>query len=274
MSSDLDRYASFDTMLFDRPAEHVLRVTLNRPEKLNAITPAMDYQLLALWPAIDADPATRAVIITGAGRGFCAGGEMAEMPTSLSDPLAFFCNYFERARALVSGIVGLRKPLISAINGPAVGAGLAIALLADISIASKTAKLIDGHLRLGVAAGDHAAMIWPILCGLAKAKYYLLTNDTLSGEEAERINLVSLAVEPDELTERAVAVAVKLAQSAPTALRMTKYILNHELRNRQTIFDLSAALEMVGFGSTEANEAIRAFQQCSQPVFSDKIDFW
>jgi enoyl-CoA hydratase len=274
MSSDLDRYASFDTMLFDRPAEHVLRVTLNRPEKLNAITPAMDYQLLALWPAIDADPATRAVIITGAGRGFCAGGEMAEMPTSLSDPLSFFCNYFERARALVFGIVGLRKPLISAINGPAVGAGLAIALLADISIASKTAKLIDGHLRLGVAAGDHAAMIWPILCGLAKAKYYLLTNDTLSGEEAERINLVSLAVEPDELTERSVAVAVKLAQSAPTALRMTKYILNHELRNRQTIFDLSAALEMVGFGSTEANEAIRAFQQRSQPVFSDKIDFW
>jgi enoyl-CoA hydratase len=162
---------------------------------------------------------------------------------------------------------------VSAINGAAVGAGLAIALLADVPIAAKTAKLVDGHLRIGVLPGDHAALIWPLLCGLAKAKYYLMTNETITGEQAEAMNLVALSVDAADLAAKSVEVAVKLANTAPTALRMTKYVLNHYLRQNQTIFDLSAALEMANFGTAEADEAMRAYLARETPAFPPGRDF-
>ena len=111
------------------------------------------------------------------------------------------------ARDLVFNVINCSKPIVSAIHGPAVGAGLVAGLLADVSVVARTARIIDGHTRLGVAAGDHAAICWPLLCGMAKAKYYLLTCDTLTGEEAERIGLVSLCVDDDEVQDRALAVA-------------------------------------------------------------------
>ncbi len=119
---------------------------------------------------------------------------------------------------------------MSAIHGPAVGAGLVAALLADVSVAGRSARIIDGHTRLGVAAGDHAAICWPLLCGMAKAKYYLLTCDPLTGEEAERIGLVSLCVDDDAVGERALEVAVQLAAGAQSAIRWTKHTLNHWYR--------------------------------------------
>src|SRR5882672_5555090 len=115
-------------------------------------------------------------------------------------------------------VINCDKPIISAINGVAVGAGLAVALLADISIASETARFTDGHTRLGVAAGDHAAVIWPLLVGMAKAKYYLLTCDMLDAKEAERIGLVSMVVPPDQLMSKAMEVAQKLANGPQMAL--------------------------------------------------------
>src|SRR4029079_18012490 len=111
------------------------------------------------------------------------------------------------ARDIVFNVIDCSKPIVSAIHGPAVGAGLVVALLADVSVAARTARIIDGHTRLGVAAGDHAAICWPLLCGMAKAKYYLLTCDPMSGEEAERIGLVSLCVDDDEVQDRALAIA-------------------------------------------------------------------
>jgi enoyl-CoA hydratase len=143
------------------------------------------------------------------------------------------------------------KPIISAINGPAVGAGLVVALLADISIAAEGARLADGHVRMGVAAGDHAAIIWPLLCGLAKAKYYLLTSDFLSGREAERIGLVSLCVPDDQLLEKAMAIATDLANGPRQAIRFTKRALNQWPLQAGPIFDHSLALEMLGFFSED-----------------------
>jgi len=268
MTAELSRYADFTALLFDRPAPYVLRVTINNPEKLNAIDHAVEHDLHRVWSVIDADPETRVSIITGAGRAFCAGGSFDAMPTEGRDRQAEFVAGFGSARALVAALIGSTKPIISAINGPAIGAGLAVALLADIPIAAKDAKLFDGHLRIGVVPGDHAAMIWPLLCGLAKSKYYLMTNEVLTGAEAERINLVALAVDGAELQERALDVAVKLSATAPTALRMTKYVLNHSLRQNQTIFDLSAALEMVNFGSAENLEAMRAYAAKEKPDFA------
>src|SRR5205823_5444221 len=132
---------------------------------------------------------------------------------------------WKEARDLVYNLINCSKPIVSAIHGPAVGAGLVVGLLADISIAARSARIIDGHTRLGVAAGDHAAIVWPLLCGLAKAKYYLLLCEPVSGEEAERIGLVSLCVDDAALQETALRIAERLAAGSPTAIRWTKYAL-------------------------------------------------
>ena len=163
---------------------------------------------------------------------------------------------WREARDLVYNMLNCSKIIVSAIHGPAVGAGLAAGLMADISIAARNAKLIDGHTRLGVAAGDHAAIIWPLLCGMAKAKYYLLTCDTISGEEAERLGLVSLVCEEPELQAKALEVARKLAAGPQTALRWTKYSLNNWLRMAGPAFDASLALEILGFTGPEVKEGL------------------
>jgi len=153
------------------------------------------------------------------------------------------------------------------MHGPAVGAGLVAGLLADISIAAKNARIIDGHTRLGVTAGDHAAIVWPLLCGMAKAKYYLLTCEQVSGEEAERIGLVSLCCEEAELQAKALEVARKLAAGAQTALRWTKSSLNNWLRMAGPTFDNSLALEMLGFTGPEVREGAASHREKRTPKF-------
>ena len=270
----MDQYARFDRLLFDRPAPYVLRIMINNPEKMNALDVAAHHQLETVWAAIDEDPQTRVSIVTGAGRAFSSGGSFDAMPIEpVLDATQTFSRGFREASRLVSSIINARKPIISAINGPAVGAGLAIALLADIPIAAKQAKLLDGHLRIGVVPGDHAAMIWPLLCGIAKAKYFLMTNATMTGEEACQNNLVALAVDASELQDRAVEVAQKLAATAPTALRMTKYVFNHWLRQSQPVFDLALAFEMVNFSGDEAKVAMKAMASKTDAQFSDDVQF-
>ncbi len=148
--------------------------------------------------------------------------------------------------------------MVSAIRGNAVGAGLAIALLADISVASQSARILDGHTKLGVAAGDHSVIIWPLLCGLAKARYHLLTNKPLSGAEAERIGLVSVAVPDDEVIETAFGVARTLRDGSATAISWTKHALNNWLRLAGPSFDTSLALEFLGFRLKDVREGLSA----------------
>jgi enoyl-CoA hydratase len=214
----------------------------------------------------DEDPDVSAALLTGAGDAFSAGGDMAMIDTIMNDFQARARNWKE-AKDIVYNIINCSKPVVSAIRGPAVGAGLVCGLLADVSIASKKARIIDGHTKLGVAAGDHAAIVWPLLCGLAKAKYYLLLCDTLSGEEAERIGLVSLAVEDSELDAKALEIATRLADGPPSAIRWTKYALNNWLRQMGPSFDASLALEFMGFTGPEAREGVAAFKEKRKPDF-------
>ena len=174
---------------------------------------------------------------------------------------------WREARDLVYNVINCSKPVVSAMHGPAVGAGLVAGLLADISIAAKTARIIDGHTRLGVAAGDHAAIVWPLLCGMAKAKYYLLLCETVSGEEAERIGLVSLAVDEADLVPKAFEVAKKLALGAQSAIRWTKYSLNNWLRMAGPTFDASLALEFMGFAGPEVREGMASLKEKRAPKF-------
>jgi enoyl-CoA hydratase len=153
------------------------------------------------------------------------------------------------------------------MHGPAVGAGLVAGLLADVSVVGRTARIIDGHTRLGVAAGDHAAICWPLLCGMAKAKYYLLTCETLTGEEAERIGLVSLCVDDDRVHDTALEVAVALSRGAQSAIRWTKHTLNHWYRAQGAIFDASLAYEFLGFAGPDAREGLASRVEKRAPNF-------
>jgi enoyl-CoA hydratase len=261
-----DRYAQFDAFDIDWPAPRVLRIAFNRPDTYNSVDAVGHRQLTYIWREIDDDPDVSCVILTGKGKAFSSGGDFSMIQEAIDDPKAR-ARTWKEARDLVYNIVNCNKPIISAINGVAVGAGLVAGLLADISIAGKRARIVDGHTRLGVAAGDSAIMNWPLLCGMAKAKYLLLMCEEVDGEEAERIGLVSLCVEDDELQDRALAVANKLVAGAPQAIRWTKYALNNWYRMMGPSFDASTALEMLGFAGEEAKEGLAALQERRSPNF-------
>jgi enoyl-CoA hydratase/carnithine racemase len=262
-----ERYGRFSRLLIDRPHPRVLRVVMNRPEKLNAADGEMHADLTEIWRVIDTDLSVNAVLLTGAGKAFSAGGDLDLVDKMIAD-FDTRMRVWKEARDMVYNLINCSKPVVSAINGAAVGAGLVLAILADISIAAKSARLIDGHTKLGVAAGDHAAIIWPLLCGMAKAKYHLLLCEPVSGEEAERIGLVSLAVPDAEVQTRAMEVAVRLAEGAPNAIRWTKYALNNWLRAAGPIFDASLGMEFLGFSGHELPEGTAALREKRKPNFS------
>ena len=262
-----DRYAHYKRLQFDRPHPRVLRITMSNPGRLNSADDVMHGELGSIWRDIDADPSVSAAILTGAGKAFSAGGHF-DMIQNIIDDFPTRARSWKEARDIVYNLINCSKPVVSAMRGPAVGAGLVCGLLADISIAAKEARIIDGHTRLGVAAGDHAAIVWPLLCGMAKAKYYLLLCDPVSGVEAERIGLVSLAVEDAELDAKAVEIATRLAEGAPNAIRWTKYALNNWLRMAGPTFDASLALEFMGFSGPEVKEGLASHREKRKPNFS------
>lgn len=249
----------------------VLELVLDVPGKLNAIDGALHADLAYVWRDIDADPSVRAVLLRAEGKAFSAGGDLAWV-SELTEDFAARARGFREARDLVHNMVNCSKPTVSAINGMAVGAGLALALLSDISVAAKSAVLLDGHTRIGVAAGDHGVLIWPILCGLARAKYHLLLCERIDGETAERIGLVSLCVDDAALLERARDIAHRLATSSPTAIRWSKHALNSWLRMALPAFDASAAMEFLGFTGPDAKEGLAAVRERRAPQFTGPAD--
>lgn len=264
-------YADFQHILFERREHGVLWLTLNRPEVLNAADRRLHTELVEVWGTIDRDPQVRVAVVTGSGRAFSAGGDLQMVEDSHRD-YDEIIRILEEARDLVYNMLHCRKPIISAINGAAVGAGLVVALLADISIAGESARLADGHLRMGVAAGDHAAIIWPLLCGMAKSKYYLLTSDFVGGREAERMGLVSLCVRDDELLARTAAVAEDLATGPRHAIQFTKRTLNQWLLAAGPIFDHSLALEMLGFFSPDMMAGVEGLRRKEKPRFPSNAE--
>ncbi|MGW4474218.1 enoyl-CoA hydratase/isomerase family protein [Nonomuraea sp. NPDC004354] len=262
--SAFDRYTK---LRVDRPAGGVARVTISEPGRLNAVDMTGHRELADIWRDLDRDESVRAILVTGEGEAFSAGGDLAMIEEMTRDH-ATRMRVFAEARDIVYNVLNCAKPVVSAIRGPAVGAGLAVALLADISVAGRTARIIDGHTRLGVAAGDHAAIIWPLLCGMAKAKYHLLLCEPVTGEQAERMGLVSVCVDDAEVHDRAMEIAVRLAEGAQEAIRLTKYSLNNWLRMAGPTFDASLAMEFLGFSGPDVVEGVRALREKRPPSFS------
>ena len=259
-------YDEYQHLKFDLKPNGVLLATMNRPDVLNATNARLHWELTQIWRTVDDDPNVKVVLVTGAGKAFSAGGDMEMVEAMAGNPEAV-AKAMREAGDIVYNMINLDKPIISAINGVAVGAGLAVALIADVSIMSETARITDGHLRLGVGAGDHAAIIWPILCGMAKAKYYLLTAEFIDGKEAERIGLVSLCAPAEKLMDKAWEVADKLAAGPQLAQRWTKRALNNWLRVASPIFDASLAFEMLNFLGGDVHAGIAGIKERKPPKF-------
>src|SRR5881409_2776377 len=259
-------YRDYQHLRFERRERGVVLVTINRPEVLNATNDRLHWELTQVWLTLDADPTARVAVVTGAGRAFSAGGDLDMVDANSRDPRRL-ARTVREASDLVYNMINTDKPIVSAINGVAVGAGLVVGLLADVSIMSESAHITDGHTKLGVVAGDHAAIVWPLLCGMAKAKYYLLTSDFLDGREAERIGLVSLCVPRDQVVDKALEVADQLAAGSQPAIRWTKRALNNWLRQAGPIFDQSIALEMLTFMDEDVREGLAAIREKRPPAF-------
>lgn len=251
-------YDQFQHLDFARPKPGILLVTINRPERRNAVNDRLHEELGEVWLTVGRDPAVDVVVITGAGDAFSVGGDLKDGDGKPGNPNPVIYTG-EMALRLVYNMIQLDKPIISAINGAAAGAGLATALCADISIIAEDAVLSDAHSRIGVASGDHAVMLWPLFCGMPKAKLYLLTADRLDGREAERIGLVSRCEPRERVLPEALALAERLTGLHQQALRWTKRSLNHWLRQAGPMFDLSVAYESLNFMQDESREALAAF---------------
>lgn len=270
---DYDQYRALE---FKRHDDGILEIIMNgtgaNRSGLATAGHEMHRELADVWRDVERDPDTRVALIRGEGKGFSGGGDLG-MVEDMADDFQVRARVWREARDLVYNVINCSKPIVSAMHGPAVGAGLVAGLLADISIAAKNARIIDGHTRLGVAAGDHAAIVWPLLCGMAKAKYYLLLCEPVSGEEAERIGLVSLAVDEAELLPKALDVARRLAHGSATAVRWTKYALNNWLRSAGPTFDASLALEFMGFSGPDVREGIASLRERRAPDFKSDAPF-
>ncbi|KVQ67026.1 enoyl-CoA hydratase/isomerase family protein [Burkholderia territorii] len=274
--ADLAAYGAYEALKVTRREHGVLDIVMSgegaNRSGLATANERMHRELADIWRDVDRDPDTRVAVIRGEGKGFSAGGDLA-LVEAMANDFDVRARVWREARDLVYNVINCSKPIVSAMHGPAVGAGLVAGLLADISIAAKDARIIDGHTRLGVAAGDHAAIVWPLLCGMAKAKYYLLLCEPVSGEEAERIGLVSLTVEPADLLPKAYEVAERLAHGSQSAIRWTKYALNNWLRSAGPAFDTSLALEFMGFSGPDVQEGIRSLRERRAPDFRGDAPF-
>ena len=265
---------SYSTLLVDQK-DRVLTVTLNRPERLNAVDEAMHGELEAVFGAVGRDPEVSVLVLTGAGRGFCSGGDVRAMDErggaiALQDrPLGAVS---QSGRRLIHNLLWIEQPVICALNGVAAGLGATIALFCDIIYASDQARIGDTHVRAGLVARDGGAVIWPLLIGLAKAKELLMTGDIIDAQEAERIGLINKVVPHDELMETVMDLARRLATGPALAIRGTKHALNRKLWNDlNQALDMGLALEERSSRHPDHHEAARAFVEKRTPEFKGTI---
>ncbi len=259
-------FSTYEHLSFSRPRPGVLLLTLNRPEARNAMNSRLHTEVAEVWHDIGRDDDTNVVVVTGAGRAFSIGGDPDEL--SAEQPGAEQAvRSLSEVTHIVRNMLDCDRVIIAAINGAAAAGGLALALSADITLVAEDAKLIDPHVLGGLAAGDHAALLWPLLCGMAKTKFYVLAGQVLDGREAERIGLVSQCLPAAELLPRALDLAANMAAGSQPAIRFSKRALNGWFQQAMPIFEHSVALEMLTLLHPDAVEGMRAAAARSRPQF-------
>jgi enoyl-CoA hydratase len=255
--------------------ERVATITLNRPDSLNAVHSGLHHELERIWLDVGADREVNAILLTGAGRAFCAGGDIKAMaggsassPTSKQKKNARLPGPITGAnvRRLIENMIDVEQPIIGAINGDAIGLGASLALLCDITVVSEEARFADTHVKVGIVAGDGGAVIWPLLIGPHRAKEFLMRGNFISGSEAGRIGMVNYALPPEQVMGKARELAQELADGPSLAIRWTKLSVNKWLKEQANlILDASLAYEMVSFNSKDREKAVKAFMLNRKP---------
>lgn len=235
----------------------VVLVTIRRPDTLNALREIEHDAFATIWAQFDTRPEVRVIVVTGEGKSFSSGGDL-DFVRGVANDDSLRANAWWSARGIVRGVIESRKPIVSALEGVSVGAGNAIALVADICIAAEDARIIDGHLAFGASPGDHASFLWPLAMGINRARGRLLLGETISGAEAAELGLVFEAVPRGKTLERAMEVAHKIAGFDPFAVQATKVSANGLLRQQWQTFEASLALEFMGFVNEPTRRAITA----------------
>jgi len=204
-------------------------VTLDQPDTLNAFTEELHAQFVELWGAIDRDEDARAVVLTGSGKAFSAGGSYEDFEHRRVD-MAVRRRSLRLARRLVDEMLNVAVPVVAAVNGPAVGLGCTVTTLCDIVFMADTAFLADTHVSVALVAGDGGAVTWPAMTSLLRAKQFLLTGDRVPAEDAVALGLANFVVPGDRLLAEATAFAHRLAAQPKQAVQDTKAVLNQHLR--------------------------------------------
>jgi enoyl-CoA hydratase len=265
----MDRYG-LQTIATEMDDDRILRVTLNRPERRNAIDAVMHHELRELYARMADDAEVEVVVLTGAGKGFCAGADFKQMQDN-NEGAAYddgFSSLFVDGVAIARNILSVRRPMIAAVNGDAIGLGASLALFCDVVFMADGARIGDPHVAAGLVAGDGGAILWPLLVGANRAKEYLMTGDLLSASEAERIGLVNHVVTADELQDAAMAMARRLAKGPALAIRFNKQLVNKELEDRVArLYEMAFAMEAITFRSADHLEAVAAFGERRTPIF-------
>jgi enoyl-CoA hydratase len=263
---------TYETIIVEKEGG-VATIMLNRPERLNAVDPTMHNELEELFGHINSDGDVNAIVLTGAGRAFCAGGDMRGAADS--DPEENYrgapVTFGRGPRRLILNMLEVEAPIVAAVNGDAIGLGATLALLCDVIIASETARIADTHVRMGLVAGDGGALIWPLLVGVHRAKEYLMTGDFVHAPEAERIGLVNHVVSADDTLPKAKELAQRLADGPTWAIRWTKASVNKTLRDRMNlILDTSLAYEAITSRTEDHREAATSFFEKRPPQFKGR----
>lgn len=267
-------YSQYKNIKVERK-NNIGTITINRPEAMNSLDTPTRYELEHVLVDVSADDELRAVILTGAGKAFSAGGDIKGMKTRTDNPklITSFVlgDTIKASRQLLLTLANMEKPIVAALNGDAVGLGATIALFCDIIIAAENARIGDPHVKVGLVAGDGGAVIWPLLVGPVKAKEYLLTGDLVSAKEAERIGLINRVVPTDQVYPAALEFAQRLASGAPKAISWTKLSINKLLIQQiNLIIDASLGLEMCSLTSEDHREAVNAFIEKRAPKFAGR----
>jgi enoyl-CoA hydratase len=272
MAIDYGEYEFLNVAVADR----IATITINRPDRLNAVHNALHHELEQIWLDVRADQDVNAIILTGAGRAFCAGGDvkgMAEGTLSGAAPKKGKGRgrgpiAASNGRRVIENMLDVEQPIIGAINGDAIGLGATLALLCDITVASEKARFADTHVKVGIVAGDGGAVIWPLLIGPHRAKEFLMRGNFISGAEAGRIGMVNYAVGPEDVMNKARELARELADGPTWAIRWSKLAVNKWLKQQANlILDASLAYEMMTFNTKDHQEAVKAFVEKRKPNF-------
>lgn len=265
----MDHFKDYETLTFAREGR-ILTITLNLPDSLNAVNARLHTELSRVFTDANTDPDSDVVVLTGAGRAFCAGGDLDWMQEAIDEPAGFEITAAEAKRIIYSQL-DLQKPLICRMNGHAIGLGASLALTSDIVIASDKALIGDPHVSVGLVAGDGGAILWPQMIGFMRAREYLFTGDAIPAPEAARMGLISRSVPPDQLDEAVYTLARRIAGGATKAIRWTKITTNMALKSLiHAYMDTGVSYEILSNTTEDHQEAVNAFREKRKPVFTGR----